>query len=85
MQRRKPEPENRCACGRPLVDAAANLYRSHNGRFMFHRCECGIEWTEHQASVDPNEPISSDEVLEVHECLARFDGSISQLFGTRAS
>jgi hypothetical protein len=44
-----------------------------------------VEWTEHHASVDPSEPISSDEVLEVHEHLARFDGPISQLFGLKAT
>jgi len=86
MQRRKPEPETaRCDCGRALADASTNVFRSHNGRFIFHRCECGAEWTEHQASVDPSEPISSDEVLEVHECLHRFDGPISQLLGLKAT
>jgi hypothetical protein len=37
------------------------------------------------ASADPSEPISSDEVLEVHECLKRFDGPISELLGLKAT
>ena len=86
MQRRKPEPEKaRCDCGRALADASTNVYRSIKGRFIFHRCECGTEWTEHQASVDRSQPISSDEVLEVHERLARFDGPINQLLGLKAT
>ena len=86
MQRRKPEPETaRCDCGRDLADASILVYRSSNGRFIFHRCECGAEWTENQASVDPSQPITSDEVLEVHECLARFEGPINELLGLKAT
>jgi hypothetical protein len=87
MQRRKPEPErSRCTCGRSRRDAATTVYRSsQKGRFIYHRCECGIEWTEHQVSVDPSEPISSDELLEVHEQLAGFDGPISLLLGLKTS
>jgi hypothetical protein len=29
--------------------------------------------------VDPTEPISSDEVIEVHKQLSKFEGSISEL------
>ena len=86
MQRRKPEPEkSRCDCGRSRVDAARNVFRSQHGRFIFHRCECGNEWTERHENVDRSEPISSDELLEVHESLARFDGSISQLLGLQTT
>jgi hypothetical protein len=46
---------------------------------MFHRCECGAEWTEHLTDVDPTDPVSSDEVIEVHKRLAKFEGSISDL------
>jgi len=46
---------------------------------MFHRCECGTEWTEHRMDVDPTDPVSSDEVLEVHKQLAKFEGSIAEL------
>jgi hypothetical protein len=46
---------------------------------MFHRCDCGLEWTEHRADVDPADPISSDEVIEVHKRLSKFEGSIAEL------
>jgi len=46
---------------------------------MFHRCECGAEWTEHLNDVDPTDPVSSDEVIEVHKRLAKFEGSIAEL------
>ena len=80
MQRSKLEPEKgKCACGRRLKDASVYLYRSHSDRYEFHRCECGTEWTEHQLDVDPAEPVSSDEVIEVHKQLAKFEGSIADL------
>jgi hypothetical protein len=46
---------------------------------MFHRCECGVEWTEHHVDIDPTDPVSSDEVIEVHSRLAKFEGSIAEL------
>ncbi len=80
MQRSKLEPDNgKCACGRRLKDASAYLYRSHSDRYVFRRCECGTEWTEHQMDIDPAEPVSSDEVIEVHKRLAKFEGSIAEL------
>jgi len=54
------------------------MYRSHTDLCIFHRCECGEEWTEHR-DIDPTEPISSDEVIEVHNRLASFEGSVSEL------
>jgi hypothetical protein len=68
-----------CVCGRKLEDAAVYVYRSHTVRWLFHRCECGAEWTEHQTDIDPADPVSSDEVIEVHARLAKFEGSISEL------
>ncbi len=82
MPKSKPGPDTaRCACGRRSVDAAIYTFRSHTDRYVFHRCECGREWTEHQSGVDPTEPVSTDEVLEVHEKLAGFKGSLPDLFG----
>lgn len=46
---------------------------------MFHRCECGTEWTEHLTDIDPTDPVSSDEVIEVHRQLAKFEGPIAEL------
>ena len=80
MQKSKLEPEKgKCACGRRLKDASVSIYRSHSDCYVFHRCECGTEWTEHQMDIDPSEPVSSDEVIEVHKRLATFEGSISEL------
>ena len=81
MQRSKQEPEkqSKCACGRRLKDASIYIYRSHGDRYLFHRCECGVEWTVHQMDVDPQDPVTSDEVIEVHKRLAKFEGSIAEL------
>jgi len=37
----------------------------------FGRCQC--------SDIDPMDPVSSDEVIEVHARLAKFEGSISEL------
>ena len=80
LQQSKQEPEKgKCVCGRRLRDASEYTYRSRSDRFTFHRCECGSEWTEHRTDVDPTDPVSSDEVLEVHKRLAKFEGSIAEL------
>lgn len=80
MQESNLEPrQGMCGCGRKLNDAAVYVYRFHADRCLFHRCECGAEWTEHQQDIDPADPVSSDEVIEVHTRLAKFEGSISEL------
>lgn len=70
---------DRCTCGRKLSSAVVYMYRSHSDRYLFHRCECGTEWTEHLTDIDPTEAVSSDEVIEVHTRLANFDSTISDL------
>lgn len=86
MQRSRVESDKgKCSCGRRLKDAAVYTYRSHTDRFLFHRCECGAEWTIHLVDVDPTEPVSSDEVLEVHKQLAGFEGSIAELLQPHSS
>ena len=62
-----------------LKEASVYIYRSHSDRYLFHRCECGVEWTEHLTDVDAMDPVSSDEVIEVHKRLAKFEGPISEL------
>ena len=80
LQKSKLEPDKgKCACGRRLQEASVYLYRSHSDRYLFHRCDCGTEWTEHQTDIDQAEPVSSDEVIEVHKQLAKFEGSIADL------
>jgi hypothetical protein len=76
------EPEEpRCACGRERDDAAAFAHQSGSGRYIYRRCVCGSEWTERQGLFDPSSPISWDELLEVHEKLNLFRGSLSELLG----
>ena len=70
---------SRCLCGRKRADANVCRYRSHAGRYLFCRCDCGVEWTERQAGIDPLVPVTSDEVIEVHAFLAGFKGSIAEL------
>jgi hypothetical protein len=80
MQKSKLEPDKgKCACGRRKLDASVYIYRSNTDRYLFHRCECGTEWTEHLTDIDPRDPVSSDEVIEVHKRLAKFEGSIAEL------
>jgi hypothetical protein len=80
VQKSNLEPgKGKCVCGRKRKDAAVYVYRSHTDRCLFHRCQCGAEWTEHQTDIDPMDPVSSDEVIEVHAHLAKFEGSISEL------
>ena len=82
MLQPKLEPEqSRCACGRDLVDASAFVHQSSSGRYVYRRCACGAEWTEEQGQFDPHSPISWDELLEVHERLAAFRGSLNELLG----
>jgi hypothetical protein len=80
VQKSKLESDkSKCACGRRLQDAAVYTFRSRTDRFLFHRCECGAEWTEHHTDIDPRDPVTSDEVIEVHRQLAKFEGSIAEL------
>jgi hypothetical protein len=72
--------DGRCSCGRWLAAAAIYSYRSRTDRYVFHRCECGNEWTERHIDIDPTQAVSSDEVIEVHTHLAKFAGSIFELF-----
>ena len=80
MQESNLELDNgRCSCGREPAAAAVYVYRTRGDRFLFHRCDCGNEWTEHETDIDPTDPVTSDEVIEVHTRLAKFDGSMSEL------
>ena len=86
MQESNLEPrDGKCVCGRKLKDAAVYVFRSHTDRCLYHRCACGAEWTEHQIDVDPADPVSSEEVIEVHVRLAKFEGSLSDLLEQRSA
>lgn len=80
MQKSRIGPDKgKCACGRRRSEATIFTYRSRTDRYLFHRCECGSEWTEHVTDIDPADPVSSDEVIEVHKRLAKFEGPIADL------
>jgi len=82
MQKPKKEPEPpSCSCGRSRSEASVSSFHSQASLFTFHRCECGLEWTEHAVSVDRSQPVTTDEVIEVHERMARFEGPLSELLG----
>lgn len=85
MQSSQPDGDDdpACACGRSRSEAASSVYRSQAAVFTFRRCACGREWTEQHAGFDPSEPISSDEVIEVHQLLRRFRGPISEMLTPR--
>jgi hypothetical protein len=68
-----------CACGRRRDAAASYVHQSNVATYVYHRCECGVEWTESRPSVDRSEPVSTDEVLEVHTSLLEFEGSLRDL------
>lgn len=69
----------RCSCGRLRSDASRVHYHTHADRYTFMRCECGEEWTETERDVDPRDPVTSDEVVEVHQRLKGFEGGLSDL------
>jgi hypothetical protein len=84
MQGALPEPDaSLCACGRSLATAATSTYRSPSGRYTFRRCVCGVEWTERADTIDPAEPVTGDEVLDVHQHLAGFEGSLRELLDSK--
>ncbi len=71
----------KCSCGRPQSDAHFVIQRSIDRRFTYYRCECGREWTITEAIDNVLEPVTANEVIEVHERLAKFEGSFRELLG----
>jgi hypothetical protein len=71
-----PTDDVKCACGRDLEDAEVMTYSSINGTFRFHRCECGVEWTDHEPLEMVSMPVSADVVKQFHEECHDFRGSM---------
>ncbi len=69
-----------CTCGRRFTDATAYTYRSRAHMHRYFLCRCGSEWTESEDVIDLTEPVSADEVIEVHALLAAFRGSFADMF-----
>jgi hypothetical protein len=66
--------DERCACGRPPEEATVATYRSISGTYRFHRCPCGIAWTEHHPDPEQPAPTPSRALREFHEhCQALAD------------
>jgi len=86
MHKPRKEPEAaRCSCGRNLREAAVSTFRSQAVLFTFHRCECGLEWTERSQGIDRSEPVTTDEVIEVHERMAAFEGPLTELIAQKSA
>jgi hypothetical protein len=60
------DPTATCSCGRPKADATFVVEHRGSNRHTHHRCQCGIEWTTTESTVDLSDPVTSEEVLEVH-------------------
>jgi hypothetical protein len=75
----------RCSCGRRTADAHAVSYSSTLIRYVFHRCRCGREWTERLPAIDRTQPVSLDEILDVHERLTGFEGPLNELLGLKSA
>ena len=84
MKKSKNPPDVCFGCGRSRAEAATYVYRSNADRYVFHRCDCGAEWTEHREGIDPTVPVNGDEVIQVHVTLERFGGSFKDLLNATA-
>lgn len=73
--------EARCGCGRLKIEADRQNYHVSSVRYTFFHCPCGYEWTESHHDVDPRDPISSEEQIELHERLKREDFTFKDLLG----
>jgi hypothetical protein len=78
-----PRNERRCDCGRLRSEAEVNVLRLRSSRHTYHVCACGAEWTDNADAVNLLDPISSEEVLSVHERLDGFEGTFGELLGAR--
>jgi hypothetical protein len=65
----------RCDCGQPWSKCVYVVQRSGARRWLYYRCiECRREWTVQEDVADLADPVSTDEVLEVHRLLDYEDG-----------
>lgn len=63
--------KRKCACGRLLADAEVHVLQLHSRHFTYHRCVCGVEWTETETiAFERDDVVTSGEVLAVHERMA---------------
>jgi hypothetical protein len=72
---------SRCECGRPWSQCIYVVQRSGTLRLIHYRCTaCSREWTvREEGGTDLAEPVSTDEVIRVHELLVD-DDALAELF-----
>lgn len=70
--------DTRCACGRDQQESTVTTFRSVSGTYLFHRCPCGIEWTEHVAVPEIPPATNGPAVREFHEHVHAFHGAMRQ-------
>jgi hypothetical protein len=68
----------RCGCGRDPQETAVTSFRSISGTYLFHRCPCGIEWTEHVAAPELPSSTHGPAVREFHEHVHAFHGAMRE-------
>ena len=70
----------RCECGRGWDQCIHLIQRSGDTRFTWYRCQgCNREWEVVETVDDLADPVSSDEVLEVHRLLTATDLTLGEL------
>jgi hypothetical protein len=70
---------DRCPCGRWPAGHRVVSYRGSSASYRYHRCDCGTEWTERLTCIDRAQPITGDELLDVHLALARDDLALAEI------
>jgi hypothetical protein len=69
-----------CRCDRAEASHRVVSYRGSRASYRYHRCDCGEEWTERLSRIDRAEPITGDELLDIHLTLARSDLVLTDMF-----
>ena len=72
--------ELKCECGRKWSECVYVVQRSGLNHYIFYRCQgCSREWEVVETVDDLADPVSSDEVLEVHRLLTATDLTLGEL------
>jgi hypothetical protein len=72
--------EPKCECGRLQSECLYAVQRSSLTRWSHYRCPtCLREWTIPEVVEDLADPVTSDEVIQVHEALAKPDLTMGEL------
>lgn len=67
-------------CDHPERLVATVVQHSGNKRLSHHRCtRCSLEWTDTEQTPPLDEPVTTDEVIEVHEVMSGDNVSLEDL------